>query len=245
MTHHRVRQGECMASIAAGTGFLPDVLWNHPENRELKDRRRNPSILFPGDVVFIPEKETRTDSGGTEERHRFQRRGRTVALRLTLADEQGDAWADTRYRLRIESRDYEGATDGTGALEHEIPAAADSGELTVWLPPRPADPEEAIICMDGEDGADPATARETDASTEEDVIPFTWSLAIGHLDPVEEVSGIQARLRNLGYGPGAVDGNEGPATRAAIERFQEARGLTVSGRADEATRAALQERHGC
>src|SRR5579859_5901206 len=44
-----------------------------------------------------------------------------------------------------------------------------------------------------------------------------WPLRIGHLDPVDEtpdggVTGIQARLRNLGYDPGRIDGRLGPRT---------------------------------
>ena len=41
---------------------------------------------------------------------------------------------------------------------------------------------------------------------------------------------IQTRLRRLGYRPGAVDGQPGPRTRAAVEAFQRARGLPVDGR---------------
>jgi peptidoglycan hydrolase-like protein with peptidoglycan-binding domain len=39
----------------------------------------------------------------------------------------------------------------------------------------------------------------------------------------------QQLLALLGYAPGPVDGFYGPRTRGAIERFEEARGLPVSG----------------
>jgi hypothetical protein len=55
---HRVRQGECLASIAARHG-LPsaEALFDHPDNAELKRRRKHPGVLSPGDVVKVPERE--------------------------------------------------------------------------------------------------------------------------------------------------------------------------------------------
>jgi peptidoglycan hydrolase-like protein with peptidoglycan-binding domain len=54
---------------------------------------------------------------------------------------------------------------------------------------------------------------------------FIRDLAIGELNPPEEtkdngISGIQARLANLGFDPGPVDGTGGPRTEAAIRAFQ-------------------------
>ena len=41
---------------------------------------------------------------------------------------------------------------------------------------------------------------------------------------------IQTRLQQLGYSPGAVDGQAGPRTARAVEAFQRARGVSVDGR---------------
>lgn len=49
----------------------------------------------------------------------------------------------------------------------------------------------------------------------------------------------QARLRELGHDPGGVDGAYGPRTRAAIEAFQGAKGIPVTGVPDDATLLAL------
>ncbi len=72
----------------------------------------------------------------------------------------------------------------------------------------------------------------------------TYDLFIGHLDPVTEDSGLDARLVNLDYLENGVPVT--PEARAdALARFQIAADLPPTGRADEATRAALVERHGC
>lgn len=56
---------------------------------------------------------------------------------------------------------------------------------------------------------------------------------------VNTVSGVQARLTDLGYTPGAVDGSMGPRTLAAVKAFQRDRGLTSDGVVGPATRKAL------
>ncbi|MBK8258708.1 MAG: hypothetical protein IPK82_39380 [Polyangiaceae bacterium] len=46
-----------MASLSARYGFADwKVIWNHPDNAELKQRRPKPGVLFEGDVVTIPDK---------------------------------------------------------------------------------------------------------------------------------------------------------------------------------------------
>ncbi len=48
----------------------------------------------------------------------------------------------------------------------------------------------------------------------------TYTLNLGHLDPIETVSGIQGRLRNLGYYTGRIDGSMNPSLIQAIQEFQ-------------------------
>ncbi len=75
-----------------------------------------------------------------------------------------------------------------------------------------------------------------------------WTLRIGHLNPMhdtpdEGVSGAQARLVNLGYVIGEVDGKIGPLTRAALRAFQREAALPISGQIDDATMDALLSAH--
>jgi hypothetical protein len=68
-------------------------------------------------------------------------------------------------------------------------------------------------------------------------------LNLGQLDPVSEVSGVQARLANLGFYGGKVDGNLDDATKHALSGFQKKQGLQETGKADDATRQKLMELH--
>lgn len=71
-----------------------------------------------------------------------------------------------------------------------------------------------------------------------------YHLDFGHMNPTEDLAGVQQRLNNLGYFCGTADGRLGPRTARALRAFQKARGLTESGEADDATRRSLQEQHG-
>jgi hypothetical protein len=74
--------------------------------------------------------------------------------------------------------------------------------------------------------------------------PEEHLLGLGHLDPHDELTGVQGRLRGLGFYFGEVDGELSARTRAALRRFQTAKGLAVTGEADEATTGALRDAFG-
>ena len=69
-----------------------------------------------------------------------------------------------------------------------------------------------------------------------------YDLGVGHLDPVEELTGVQARLANLGFAC-PVSGSLDAATRDALRTFQATCRLPVTGEADDATRARLRDAH--
>jgi len=51
-------------------------------------------------------------------------------------------------------------------------------------------------------------------------------------DPGSSVRKVQELLKSTGYYLGAVDGNDGLTTRAALTSYQEAQGLPATGRLD-------------
>ncbi len=212
---HFVKQGECLSSLAKKYGFLDyRTIYNHPNNSRLKTTRPNPNILYPDDIVFIPDREIKEVDAVTEQRHIFKLEREKTLFRLTVKDHDDKPFANVRYELKIDKKTFEGTTNGDGKLEEMIPADARTGGLVLFSE---ADGERKLIGM--------------------------FSLKLGHLDPVEKTTGIQSRLNNLGFGCGKVDGVIGEKTKAALRAFQEKNGLSATGEADSATREKLRQTH--
>lgn len=72
----------------------------------------------------------------------------------------------------------------------------------------------------------------------------TYDLNLGHMDPITTTSGVQARLKNLGYYDGPIDGREGPKLEAAVQMFQDRHELAVTGTLDDGGRQLLEQEHG-
>lgn len=73
---------------------------------------------------------------------------------------------------------------------------------------------------------------------------LVYRLKLGHLDPVSEVTGAQARLGQLGYYHGPVSGELDDATALALWGFQLREGLAPTGELDAGTQAALRRAYG-
>jgi hypothetical protein len=208
-SRHLITQGDCVSSIAYENGFFWKTLWGHPGNAELKRLRKDPNVLLPGDTLFVPNKQARTEARNTEARHTFVRIGVPEYLRIALADAEGKPRAGLKFALEVEGQTTTGATDGEGVVESRIQPNARSGTLTL---------------NPGAEGEE------------------VYELMLGHIDPVTEITGAQARLNNLGFDC-PIDGELGPDTQAAIEAFQEKKRLPVTGNLDDKTRSALADEH--
>ncbi len=121
-------QGDSVTSIAHDRGFFWETLWNHSENSDLKNKRKDPNIISPGDAVFVPELQIKKESRPNEARHKFKRKGvpATLKLRLTRLDKPR---ANEPYTLVIDGQLFTGSTDADGKLEHPIPPNARSATL--------------------------------------------------------------------------------------------------------------------
>ena len=206
MPYYTVQQGDCVASIAYELGYDWETVWNRAENQKLKTKRKDPSILYPGDVLFIPERQTKEVGCTTDQRHTFVRKGvpSTIHIVLTAGD---DPVANVDYTMTIDGHLVSGTTDSAGNLVQ--PIVPNAKHATLWLGPEHAE----------------------------------YEIRLGHLDPLAEVEGVQARLNNIGFPCGAVDGVVGPRTAAALKRFQKSHGLAETGEIDQNTRHELEAVH--
>lgn len=72
---------------------------------------------------------------------------------------------------------------------------------------------------------------------------YTLLIRFGYLDPINEISGAQKRLNNMGYDCGAANGELNEATRAALTDFQRRFELELTGELDQRTLKKLEEMH--
>ena len=198
--YYEVKQGENLDLIALRFGFKDHTdIYDHPNNTDFKAQRPNPDILFPGDQVFIPRR-AKEQPCATDQHWTFVLQRPKKILRIIVEDFEGNAIANAPYQLVVEST---GSIRGRllATPQQTLEGATDGSGLI----------EQSV----------PLNARRGKLT----VGSFERDLAIGELNPPEGtddngISGIQARLANLGFGTGPVDGVWGPRTEAAVRAFQ-------------------------
>lgn len=230
MRPYLVRQGDYMTKLALRFGFDALAVWASPRNRALREKRRSPELLAPGDIVYLPDSRREGLPLQSAVTNRYRARVPTVRLRVALrtpaealANEPfvveglhgpllalgGGAQKPALGRCSIR---YEGASDGEGVATFEVPITIDR----VWL------------SLPGRG--------------------LRIQVRPGHLDPENEPSGLRQRLVHLGFlSPGVEQLTEEERSALiadALLRFQRSRGLQPTGLADDATVNELRRAHG-
>jgi hypothetical protein len=203
---YTVKQGDHIASIAHEAGFLSwKTVWDDGKNAAIRNKR-NPNVLYPGDVIEIPAIQKKEESVPTTEYHTFQTTGDPVQLKIVVLDWSGNAVVDTEVEVALDDGEKM-RTAGDGSVKRNID---------------PAGKKEGNLKLKG----------------------YELELKVGHLDPVEELSGQIWRLNNLGYRAGTPKDNKDPVFLSAVEEFQCDYGLSVDGICGPATQGKLKEIHG-
>jgi len=171
---HLVAQGESVYSIAARHGLPFQKIWSDPHNKELRARGRKENILLPGDWIFLPTKELREEDVATETRNRYRKRVARNTLKLRLAKGRGPRHKDSRDN----GKEFEYRVQ-IGAVEHK--GTSRDGEVIELQ------------------NISPETERV-------DLFVFGRQirLSLNALDPETEPSGIEQRMKALGYASGLV-----------------------------------------
>jgi hypothetical protein len=261
---HVVEPGESPSQIAARYGFEDwATIYQHADNADLREKRKDMGAIFPGDVVAIPKRERKVFTLPTGKRHRIVVNRPKSKLNVVVKDGKGEPLAGKAFELRAPSlpEPIAGTTTGDGHVTCNLPAALTQAQLVVW------------------DSDDKKGMR------------YVWALALGGLLAPETESGVRQRLNNLGYHAGQAsdaaadgddddgdddadptqagsdgDGGDGDASAdsapdgdddssdqaavpadplsLAIAAFQDDNGLDVTGRIDDNTRSKLVEAHG-
>ena len=226
---HIVEQGEHLFGIANKYGFGNfETIWSHPDNSKLRNLRKNPNVLFPGDKVVIPDKIEQVESIATTKVHRFQVRRQKLLLQIIIRDIDDKAVGDTFYSLKVKEDVHAQKTDASGMTKDEINGDDRDGNL--HMPDKKIDFRLKIghlnpLIVDPQKVEEPRLKNEA-------------------------ITAWQDRLNNLGYFAGFT-AKDSKQLRWAIEEFQCEHGWTPekhkkpNGNTDQETRDKLEEVYGC
>jgi hypothetical protein len=159
-----IRQGDYLLKVAYENGFDADTVWGSSKNADLRMLRRDPNILAPGDVLYVPDppdppKSTALSTGSTNS---FVSPAPQTPVTVKFSEPRLVSQACTIAELP----DLIGlSTDGNGVLTFQAPVSLET--VTIAL---------------------------VDASP-----AVTFTCELGHLDPIDTLSGVFQRLQNLGY----------------------------------------------
>lgn len=233
---YKVKDGDCIGSIAYSHGLNWEKIWNHPENAKIKEER-DPSLLLPGDQIFIPDPELKHESVATDQRHRFKIKDVPAMLYLCLIDSDNNPRANLDYTLNVDGKFIEGTTDSNGCIDESISPSAKKAILTVYAPRgggQEKDSDEQVY-------TDPL--KQMDVNLQMSTTVEEYEILIGNVDPTSEIIGVQERLINLGYELVEPTGEMDEQTQIALRQLQIQCNLEVTGRLDDVTQQKLENLH--
>jgi hypothetical protein len=216
-----VKPGDHLTAIAERHGFANhDTIWNHPDNAELKQKRRNPELLAPGDQLEIPDRKDKVVTVTANMQHRFVVRTDKLELRLRIRD--------------IASKPMAGAACEVSTIsgKRQLTTNAD-GQIIV-----PIERSERRVTLTMVDQVYEIGIGELDPIDTE----YGWQTRLVNLGYLESVLS--------GSSDPDARGDEGAVVRqlelrAAIEEFQCDAALQVTGEMDQTTQTRLVQVHGC
>ena len=271
---HEVQPGETIDSIADRYQQSPQDIWEHPQNEQIWQDRGSFEDLRPGDRLSIPaEKQLETGPVGQGDYEIKQgdcissiakNSGHVWA---TIWNEPGNAvlrqvrqdanilLPEDRLTIPAVRKKQE---PGETEMRHRFVRRGEPSLLRLKFmrgnEPRANEPYQLTIddqTFSGTTQPDgrvevriPGNARKGKISIGSGEDQDEYPLNLGKMDPITEISGIQARLNNLAFDCGGTSGRLNETTEAALFAFQRAHDLTETGRPDDQTRAKLREVHG-
>lgn len=216
-TTHTVAQGDTLTRIARQYKYSSwKKIYEHPDNEAFRTLRSDPNLIYPGDEIIIPDIEPKKMSARGGKSHTFCVKREIEVVKIKLQDRAGTPLTGFRVVMDVGSAKIDQVVDDSGMIEVPLVNGDESsGKLDVYTDPESETPTQS----------------------------FELELAV--LDPVETLSGVQARCNALGHDCGVADGIMGSKTRAGVKSFQTQHGLDVDGVPGPITKAKLKEVYGC
>ncbi len=213
---HTVAQGETLTRIARQYKYSSwKKIYEHPDNEEFRALRSDPDIIYPGDQIIIPDIEPKKMSARSGKSHTFCVKREIEIFKVKISNGAGSAWEGKRVAIEIGGQTIVTMLPKDGLLEIPLPQGNESdATLKIFL------------------------------DDNSDIPSHQFDILLAHLDPVEELSGVQARCNLLGHDCGVTDGIMGQKTREGVKSFQAEYDLDIDGEPGPITKAKLKEVYG-
>jgi hypothetical protein len=214
MRPYIVRQGDYVTKLGHTMGFDAKTVWNHPKNKDLKERRVEMDMLHPGDLLWIPEPEYRRLSLKAKSTNRYAAAipKKPVSVRLEVGREP--LKKEPYVMLGVGPDPVEGASDDNGWIKTEV--EVHTREIEVILPKRGRTLRVRVGDLDPIDTVSGLRKR---------------LFHLGFYQPTR-------------VGVENQDATDGDALVAALKSFQSSKKLPATGKLDDDTRKALIAAHG-
>lgn len=137
MTMHPVQQGETLQSIALDASLSDwKVIYDAPENADFKAKcergERDPYILYPGESLFVPNKEMKHDPAAVDQTHTFRVTSvPKTKLHIVLESAEGIPIANEDWTLTVDGTVFTGNTGSTGLVEAEVPVKSKTASVKI------------------------------------------------------------------------------------------------------------------
>jgi hypothetical protein len=111
-----------------------NTIWDDPANKSLRELRKTPFVLDPGDVVTLPDKQLRSENGMTGTTQTFVRKGLRASLQLVLRDTLDRPRDGVDFEVSVDGGPpITGTTKSDGIVQAPVMANAKQATLTLHL----------------------------------------------------------------------------------------------------------------
>ncbi len=117
-----VRQGDYLTKLAHRLGFSAERVWSHPKNAELKELRKEMDILWPGDLLHLPDEPPDPLPLSAHAANAYRAEVPAIAVAVTF-QAQGRPIAGEAYAIDG-LPELDGTSDGAGQVKLELPLTA-------------------------------------------------------------------------------------------------------------------------
>jgi hypothetical protein len=132
--YYTVAAGDWVSKIAGRYGFSDwKLVWYDERNADLRVKRPDPNLIYPGDPIYVPSKKSKEVPCSTDQLHEFQLTRHRKKLKIVLREADGTPRCNVPCVLEIDSRPLPEVkqTGPDGRIEALISDLAESGMLLV------------------------------------------------------------------------------------------------------------------